>query len=442
MGDARGTEDAEPGLHHLPLNVFRFGQNFEQVRTDVLFELSEPTGCFVRTRRELMITNPSVVDDPVRTAFNPNLPAPRPESRGVWTFGRLMRDMAPTPEDAPDMTERMFRMWLTNQTVNGFTVQARPAMQQLLLDAWPRTPDDKLDLDRSPLTLQAIVNRIDVRNLAQGHAGEGRFVFAVSPFGNPQQFTVIVEYHLMAQTESDVLDWANAWHALSTLPFPSEAYNAALEAITLRFSGRGAAPGRVNGNALAHLRTNEIALSFQWELREFRLSEESHLLEEAPDGLTPDFGFNFTPTLADFVNQNEAAIVAEQHTVPDQFQGIPFAAGAVFNNIDFWFAPGILNNEARHKFSLNTCNGCHGAETQTGFLHINPRFAPGGESLLSSFLTGETVFDPISGQPRTLNDLARRKADLTMLVCTPPTLRSLRADTGAPTIAKGISRVH
>ncbi|HMI88822.1 MAG TPA: LamG domain-containing protein [Polyangiaceae bacterium] len=440
--DVSASEDTETGVHQLPFSVIKFGRNFEFFRADALFEL-EPTGCFVRTRRELMITNPSVVDDPVRTAFDPTVPTSNPESRGVWTFARLMRDMAPTAEQAPDMTERMFRTWLTDQTVNGFTVLARPSMQQQVLDNWPRTPDGKLNLERAPLMLQAIVNRIDVRNLAQGNAGEGRFVFAVmGPFG-PLEFTVILEYHLIAQAESDVLEWANLWHGLSLQPFPSEAYNAALEAITVRFSGRNSGPGRVNGNALAHLRTNEITLSsFQWELREFVLSPESQFLDETTVSLTPDAVFNGTQTLADYVNQNESAIIAEQHSVPDQFQGVSFAGGAVFNNQNTWFAQGIFNNEARHKFSLNTCNGCHGPEAGSGFLQITPRRSPGGEAFLSPFLLGTTVFDQSSGQVRQLNDLARRRVDLASLVCPPTAQRSLVKAAGATSIAKGISRVH
>jgi hypothetical protein len=54
---------------------------------------------------------------------------------------------------------------------------------------------------------------------------------------------------------------------------------------------------------------------------------------------------------------------------------------------------------------------------------ITPRFA-GNEATLSPFLLGTTVNDPFSGQVRTLNDLQRRNADLTGLVCT--------GDGGAP----------
>jgi hypothetical protein len=195
-------------------------------------------------------------------------------------------------------------------------------------------------------------------------------------------------------------------------------------------------------------------LSFQWQLREFRFNADGFLAPTTV-ALTPDGQFNGSPTLADFVNANEADVIAERHVVPDSFQGAPFLGGAIFNNIDLWFAPGIRNNEARHKFSLNTCNGCHGAETQTQFLQISPRF-PGSESRLSGFLTGIDVFDPFSGQQRRLNDLGRRNADLKAVVCPPePPLPgspagSAAAGSSAATTAtapttslrKGIGRVH
>jgi hypothetical protein len=343
-------------------------------------------------------------------------------STGVWTFGHLMRDVAPTEADAPAMVEQLFDTWLTPQVVNTFTVAARPAIQSVLLDIWPRTADGGLDLDQAPLTLQAIVNRIDLRKLSAGSAGEGRFVFAVNGFdGFPQQFTVILEYNLPATTQQDVLNWANLWHSLSSLPFPSETYNSALEAITRNFAGRNALPGAVNGSALLTLRTNEIALSgIQWELREFVLSPATGFLQEAPVDETPDLSFNGTSTFADFVNQNSAAIIAEvpgaTGTVPLDFEGGPFLGGSVFNNLVVWSAPAIVDDDARFHASLNTCNGCHGPETNTGFLMVNPR-SPGTEATLSQFMTGTVVIDEITGEQRSLNDLDRRRLDLTSLVC-------------------------
>ncbi len=490
--DVTGSEDADPGIHDVPFNVFRFGQTFESLAGNLTYELAAPTGCFVSSRRELMITAPSVVDDPVRTfgvtdppfgggpdggivfddagsgggagsssgaasgsgsgggsalgtssATPPSAgsgaggssggsidassadvsPPPDSPSRGVWTFGHLLRDLAPTPADAPALVEQLFRHWLTDQSVNGFTVAARPAIQQLLLDVWPRTPDGALDLDRAPLRLQAIVNRTDLRNLASGSAGEGRFVFAVNgPGGFPQQFTVILEYNLPATTPADAATWASLWHGLASHPFPSEEYNTALEAVTRRFAGRGASPGAINGSALVNLRTNEIALSNvgRWEFREFNLSPATGFFDEATVKETPDLGFNGSQAFADFVNQNAAAIVSElpganNGTVPAQFEGRSFLAGSVFNDLVEWSAPGIANDDASFHASLNTCIGCHGPEVNTTFLQITPR-SPGGEAFLSPFLTGTTVTDP-AGQTRTVNDLGRRRTDFTGVVC-------------------------
>ncbi len=441
---ATATVDTDPGDYSLPFEIF--SNTGTAIAGALDFDLAAPSGCFVTTGRELMVIDPSVVDDPVRTAFT--APATNPDT-GVWTFARLMRDMAPTPAQAPAFVLGLFQSWLSDQTVNGFTVQARPAMQQLVLDSWPRASDGSLDLNQAPLRLLAIVNRIDTRDLAAGNAGEARFVFGVlDGFGNPQQFTLIVEYGLPAATEADVLGWANAWHALAANPFPSEAYNAALEALTLKFSGRGVAPNKPNGSALDQLRTNEIALSFQWELREFGISPTTGLLQEQTVALTPDLSFNGTQALADFVNQNEATILAATDVVPIQFEGAPFIGGSVFNDLVSWTAPGIANNEARFDLSSNTCNGCHGPDTATTFLHINPRF-PGQAAALSGFLTGTTAFDAVTGAPRPLNDLARRNADLASLVCPAATASSaVKAQVhalggvGQPTIAKGIRRTH
>jgi Concanavalin A-like lectin/glucanases superfamily len=424
-----GTEEADTGAHKIGFAIFG-SRSF--LSGELSYEMTEPTGCFVRTGRELMIRDLSVVEDPIRTTSNG--PAGDPRS-GVWTFARLMQDMAPTPEQAPAMVERLFGSWLTDQSVNSFTAPARPTIAGLVLNSWPRV-DGQLDLTRAPLRLLSIVNRIDVRNLDRGHAGEGRFIFGVlDPLGNQTQFTVILEYHLVASTDADVLGWANAWHALGSHPFPSEGYNAALQDITSRFAGRNAAPGRPNGSALSQLRTNEIALAGPWELREFHLSADDGFLHPATVELTPDLGFNNTPTLASFVNANESAILADQHVVPLEFQGAPFAGAAVLNNLTDWRAPGITNNEARHHFSLNTCNGCHSiAETGTLFLHVLPR-NPGQTSFLSGFLTGTTIPDPVTGIPRTFNDLGRRNADLKQLVCATATMTN-------STLRKGIGRVH
>jgi len=403
--------DAEPGKTRIEFGFF--GNRFNPVEGSVGYEVAPGTGCRVITGRELTIRDLSVVEDRIRTN-----PAVEGDGRaGAWTLAKLLEDMAPTPADASGLLEDVLNTWLTERTVNGFKVPARPGISPLVLDPFPRTPDGHLDLSRAPVRLLAIVNREDLRDLSQGKAGEGRFVFGVTtPEGFPLEFTIILEYNLPAKTEADVLKWQNDFHALGGLPFPSEEYNAALQALTDRFAGRNAAPELPNGSAMIHFRTNEIATSFVWELRQFVLSKDTGRLVQTGVPLTPDRSFNRSPLLADFVNANEAAIIAETHTVPDELGGKPFLAGTIDNPLTTWFAPGINNNEARHHLALNTCDGCHGGETNIPFLQIFPR-SQGQVSSLSQFLTGGTVFDPISGQPRQFSELARRNRDLHQLVC-------------------------
>lgn len=403
-------------------------QNFVQL------EVADPTGCHVSVPRELMITDVSVVDDPVRTGFAD----PADPRTGVWTFKHLVEEMAPTPAEAPAMVEAMFASYTVEQTINGFVVPPRPGFGPLLLAIWPRLPGGELDLRAAPVRLLAIVNRFDLRNLAQGDAGEGRFVFEILEDDLPAEATIIFEYKLPAANANEVLQWAQDFHTVGGIPF-SETYNDALQSlITDVFTRRGARPSGTNGSAINAVRTNEIAFGDDgnWELREFALSPATGMLEPRPVDLTPDVGLNGSDTLARFVNANAATILLDQHVTPDVFEGARFRGGAVINDGSVWSAPGILDPEARFHFSENTCNGCHGPETGTNFLQIGLRTA-GFQSHLSGFLLGKTVTDPVTGARRTLNDLARRRDDLTPFVCPPAGAALAPAN-----LARGIQRVH
>jgi Concanavalin A-like lectin/glucanases superfamily len=387
------------------INAFDFS-SFNFLSTTVTYSVLG-TPCSIRPRRELEIRDVSVVDDPVRTGPG-----------GAWTFGKLMENMAATPDAAPAMVEALLSTWLTDQPVNGFTVAARPLMQDLILSPFPRTPDGQLDLSRAPFRLLAIANRIDLQDLTSNSAGEGRFVFGVlDPFGNPLQLTMIVEYNIPASSAQDVTDLANAWHGLSALPFPSEAYNAALQAVTERFTARNAAPGRVNGSALGQIRSNDFFTLGEWEFREFHLSAATGQLQPAALALTPDRSFNNSSTLADYINANESSILLQKHTVPASFEGQPFQAGSMITDFFTWNAPGV-NPEAREKFGLNTCNGCHTStlETNTFVFQVAPR-GQGQESVLSPFLMGTQVFDGFSNLFRNFNELGRRSRLLHGLIC-------------------------
>ncbi|WP_394824596.1 hypothetical protein [Pendulispora albinea] len=390
--------------------------NLEQPRIQLLtpaLALSTPS-------KTLAITSPAVVEDPTRTV-NPCTGVGTP--MGKWTFGHLMADMA-GPTDPAIFTQKWLETWLTNQVVNGFTIPARGAMATIL-SSWPKLGDGRLDLAKAPLKLLAIVNRIDLAgNSVYGpvQGAEGRFVFEfLDPAScRPKEFLVILEYGVPRSSCTEMRDWAHQWLNLQTLALGSAAYNAALEAITEQFAGANADPSKPNGSALNQLRTNEIALGRWWELREFHLAGAPALLRPAPVVQNPDARYNTggarNADLSTYINTRETCILNKTCAVPLTFPmppGGPMLGASTLNNFDFWNAPGIMNNKARQVFSRNTCNGCHGRETNTRFVHIST--APfGGTSTLSGFMTGISVPDPTGNPPSPVafHDLADRNARL------------------------------
>ena len=400
----------------------------------------------VDSARELMVTDTSVVEDPTRT-FDGCSTQGTP--MGAWTFGKLMTDMANQAQTGVDpavFVEQWLRTWETDQHALqpaplpnvSFTTKARPAIDPIVLNNWPRV-NGKLDLSKAPMRLLAIVNRIDLRDNvvygAGGNAGEGRFVFGVlNRSGSTcqvSQFTVILEYGVPIHTCQGIHGWAQQWHNLGTLALGSSAYNTALQAITDQFAKAGADPAKPNGSALDQLRTDEIALAAPWELREFHIGAADHALHLFKVNQTPDStsGTSLLNSAAvtSFVNTDQAAILNNTYAVPSTFPGAaPFQGGSSANNIDVWRGAVAANsNDARNKFSLGTCDACHGGETQTTFKHIEPRQA-GSPAGLSKFLIGTgtatapstfTMNDPVvAATQRSYGDLVRREQDMDTLL--------------------------
>jgi hypothetical protein len=422
--------------------------------------------------KSLVITNLKVVENPDRT-FNPCTGVGT--RMGRWTFGYLMTQMANQPVTGispSTFVRRWLDKWMSNQTVNGWTVAQRQKIKTLVIDPWIAAsggPTRPLDLSIAPFKLLAIVNRVDLRNnttYGGGNAGEGRFVFGVidrtgggatSPYTSTgsrscreTQFTVIFEYGI-DRRGCAIRDWGRQWYNLRNFVLGSPAYNAALQAITDQFTAAGVAPHKPNGSALNQLRTNEVELLLGvstnpiWELREFKIGGEPPVnpgqLEEVTVKLTPDLTRNRTQLLTDFVNLNTPSILTQTHNVPATFMGQLFLGGsslaprnptAPVDVNTHWNNPAsgpfIMNRQARHLFSLNTCNACHTGETNTVFTHIKP--VPfGTEAKLSGFMNGITpgtgivpfkVVDPADGAPtRKFNEFRRRRIDLDILVHSP-----------------------
>lgn len=397
-----------------------------------------PVSQVVDPARELMITDLSVVEDPVRTVYPATTPGqPRRPNAGAWTFGGLAEQMANSTDRAvvSSFVLHWLRQWSADQSINGFTAPARPAMKTMVIDPWLAKSGGKtLDMAKAPFRLLAISNRIDLRSStmtgdgASMTAGEGRFVFGVlDDAGNALPFTVIFEYGVSARldrdepiaTGQDVQAWANAWHKLGSIPF-GPAYNTALQAITTRFT-RPVCSWNPRGSCLNQLRTNEVPLSplgldpngrngQLWELRDFRLSRATNELEGSPMSQVPDVSFNNSAALADLLSANEDAVRGGTFTLPSSI--LAASDPAPFGRA--WEVPGVPS-DVRFGFASNTCSGCHTTETGTFFLHVVPRL-PGEAARLSGFLTGTTANDPVSGEPRTFNALADRGAGLLALI--------------------------
>ncbi len=433
------------GFRPFDKDVFRKGDRF-------LLPIPLPTGCTpvtdVSIEHSLMITNVGVVEDPTRTSQ----PCTRPDAAGAWTFGKLMTDMANTPStgvSAEDFVKNWLKSWLSATTVNGDGLPARTQLFNRVIQPWVVASgsaagsftianwDTKpLDLGRAPFKLTAIVNRLDLRGstgYSVSNAGEGRFVFETlnatcAPLG-PGGFTVIFEYGIPISRCGSLVNYAKQWYDLRTLTLGSPEYNAALQAITDVFAAANAAPSKPNGSAINQIRTNEIALAAPWELREFNVDPTTHQLFLTTVKQEPAKKYNAMAvpagssvditTMANWVNANEADVIADRHTVPVDIGGVAFLGGKSHTEFGgFWnAAPGqITNPDARHHFSLNTCSGCHGGETNTPFLQVG--LAPfGAPAPLAGFLTGITVADPVTGTSRTFRDLERRRNDLALLMC-------------------------
>ena len=380
---------------------------------DLLPILEVSGGTSVLIPNSIAITDLSVVESPDYT-YNPCAGTGNP--KGVWTFGHLMTELAMAEGlDVSDFCRNWLDHWSVDQNINGFTAVERLPVRDDVINAWPLDGNGNLSMADAPFRLLGIFNRVDLRDTGsgssytpEGSAGELRFVYCFtdgcSP--NPRPFLVIFEYRVN-KVGCDVQTWGRQWAALSDLALGSPEYLAALAQLTTEVTNVYSDP---RGHRLAQLRTNEF-IERPWELREFVISDVGFLVQKSVVA-TPDLSQQMSAWLANVVNTGP--LVQGVPTFSSSEEG----ASSLNPSLFFWEAPGISNNLRRHMFSLNTCNSCHGRETDTDFTHVKE--APfGTPATLSGFLTGISVSDPVDGTVRDFNDLERRRQDLQNLVDTP-----------------------
>ncbi len=330
---------------------------------------------------ELLIRNLAVVDSEMATS-------------GDLSFGKLMERLAPTPEQTKDLILSFLTTWAGPQKVNGFTVPARPEITESLIRMWKRADSVDLEiplaewnpkLENAPFRLLAITNRVDLQNLDRHSAGEGRLTFGLAHSGS-NDFTIIFEYNLPANTEADVIEWAQTWHSLSKFDNNSDEYLDLLKKIVVSFTSD---PQQLN-----QLRTNEgingiLKGNFNWELRELNL--QGNAFKEVSRKQSPDQGWNNSKELAAYITNNQGEITDGTHELKNDFDGNHFMAGNTVYSEDFvWKVPG-LEDDSPEVLNLNamTCSGCHGGlSPNTDFTHIKPR-PIGKPADISPFLEGD-----------------------------------------------------
>jgi hypothetical protein len=330
---------------------------------------------------------------------------------GPWSFRYAIESMAPPGTDPGDLVLNWLMQWVVLEDFNGVKLDREPrdfAMISLIICPWLHRDASnacdaqcgncarrKLDLGLAPFRLVGIVNRMDLRERPdENPLGEVRFAYALTdgpgddPASVAKPMSVVIEY---APPDASVVDWAQGWHQLGTYPKFDEPYKAALETLTDRVMKRGAAPGKVNGSALAQIRTNESVLDWIWQLRQFGLDEHGNLVLTAVTD-TPAESFNGTQALSTMIQQNADAIKANKFVVPTFM--LPGSSDSFMFR---WNAPGI-DEATRNAFARITCSGCHSGEVpiiDTAFqmspfrqgtaklsLFLNNPNQPGGDELL------------------------------------------------------------
>lgn len=411
------------------------------------------------TDRSLMIVDPAVIADPSRTfdRCDTDGDGVQGDVDGVWSFKSLMSEMANTPVTGISAQE-FIHNWLVHfavdSTVNSFTAEATDTPRVFsMFPGWDGVNLATLDIDDLPLRLIAIVNRIDLAKTslygATSSSGEIRFVFGLTlascdgllpgQVGVPS--TIILEYGDVVKHCQSLRGRAQDWIALSSLIPGSAAYQTALQVITDEVTAANAAPEKTNGSALNQLRTNDFGFidssEGDWIMREFVVGDDHDLMMTTVKQ-TPQFQpFRIdSATTGNFVSNNAPAVSCQSHEVLLEYDGEPFlgATADTFGNYEFndafnpvaaWRIPisvpaniklcadatvsGTPTDEGtlRHKFALNTCDGCHITETPTRQHHINPTDPP--PAALSGFLTGSDEEDiRAPGVVRHFNDLQRR----------------------------------
>lgn len=309
---------------------------------------------------------------------------------GDLSFGNLMERLTVSGGLTKDLVLSILQSWdRTDLVINSFNIAPRNGMRNSFINDWKTRDhgnstvsdaDWNMNLDNVPLRLLAITSRVDLENISQGKAGEGRLTFGIDSGSNI--FTFIFEYNLAGTTQTDVVRWAKRWHQLSNMNPASPEYLDTLVQIVNTFT---AGP-----SDLSQIRTNEIMGDFGsglWEFREFTIANNG-LFQEVTRKQSPSTNLQNTNTLTQFVNNNRTALEDGSFVIADTDPAM--AGNARYTGNFTWSALGLPSTDlAVATLNAMSCVGCHGGLAPgTGFTHIKPRSA-NQVAPISPFLVGD-----------------------------------------------------
>jgi hypothetical protein len=421
----------------------------------------------------LVITSTQVTRDPERTE-DPCSTTPGDENK-VWSIGHLLKKEAEKTGNTPsNYVSSWMSSWIAgNPSLNGQTVP--PLFGPMVRDNWQRFAggSTSMPLHKAPFWLLAIVSRLDLRkHRPQGEplGGEVRFVFGflATQTNNPScpttqsdsGSTIIFEYSPNKSNENDVRDFGRRWLEVTNVSSHWE-YRNKLAGLTEEV---------INTGKLLRIRTNEGPSTFNvggtgagaWDMGEFEPDPTTKLMRRSTIKQSPTEALagGTSQPMSDWIWANRDPLLANaidleiaetgsnavarppigSYSVPDRFpspNNTTWFRGSrnILRGGDFWsgspaptgFTGAMIPDwvQARFRFSLGTCKGCHAGETGTGLLHIQPPGIPGSEAIRSPFLSGPvSVTDPEwgSGVVRTFDEMARRENDLRALVNQEPVM--------------------
>lgn len=424
--------------HRIDVEGFLAGQKVDLSLVSQMSPLGTLGALPVRIdrNRSLMIRDLRVIEDPRRTV-NPCDRAKDENMHKIWGFGHLMQEMAKqSGVSTQAFVESWLATWSKDQAIHSkdgllldeISDHAGWALEHKVIRKWRKRSGGKhLDLRIAPFRLLAIIYRPDLAKRSpllkpsQNNPGELRFVFGMMETtdlnrdGDSHDWfetcrsieaSVILEYDIPATGCERTKSWANEMIHLSKLGLGTEKYNENLARLSRFVVRSGAAPDRPNKSALGQLRTNEIALSTAWQMREFHIDQDSGLLKQTTvEDTFRHHGRLFSKTrntphpkslrgshiMFEEIEQNMSMILDGRYTMPEiNAHGQPLLSGGVtllgsFGRYDDHKLRSHEQRQARFNIGVNTCDGCHTAETGTQFYHIFPN-RPGKPTRFSSYL--------------------------------------------------------